>query len=54
MKILPPFAAVVMAIAVAASASAADKIAKIGVLAPMTGGAAADGEETLRGVQMAV
>ncbi len=54
MKILPLFAAVVMAIGVAASASAADKIAKIGVLAPMTGGAAADGEETLRGVQMAV
>ena len=39
---------------VAASATAADKIAKIGVLAPMTGGAAADGEETLRGVQLAV
>ncbi len=54
MKILPLFAAVVIAIGVAASAAAADKIAKIGVLAPMTGGAAADGEETLRGVQMAV
>ena len=54
MRMLSSFAVVMMAVGVAASATAADKIAKIGVLAPMTGGAAADGEETLRGVQLAV
>ena len=54
MRMLSSFAVVMMAVGVAASATAADKIAKIGVLAPMTGDAAADGEETLRGVQLAV
>ena len=54
MKILPPIAAALLAAGLSFSAVAAEKIAKIGVLAPMTGGAAADGEETLRGVTMAV
>lgn len=35
-------------------AAAAEKIVKIGVLAPMTGGSAADGEEMVRGAQLAV
>ncbi len=35
-------------------ASAADKIVKIGLLAPLTGPASADGQEFQRGVQMAV
>ncbi len=37
-----------------ASSSAAEKVVKIGVLAPMTGGSAADGEEMVRGAQLAV
>lgn len=35
-------------------ASAQDKIAKIGVLAPLTGGAAADGDEMVNGAKLAV
>lgn len=35
-------------------AFAADKVTKIGILAPLTGGAAADGEETQRGAQLAI
>ncbi len=54
MKLLPTIVATAVAFCLAAGAVAADKITKIGVLAPMTGGAAADGEETLRGVKMAV
>jgi len=54
MRLLPIITAAALSVGLAVSASAADKIAKIGVLAPMSGGAAADGEETLRGVKMAV
>ena len=36
------------------SANAADKIAKIGVLAPLTGGSAADGNEMVNGAKLAV
>ncbi len=54
MRLLPIITATILALGVAFSANAANKIAKIGVLAPMSGGAAADGEETLRGVKMAV
>ena len=34
--------------------SAADKVVKLGVLAPLTGGSAADGEEMVRGLTLAV
>jgi branched-chain amino acid transport system substrate-binding protein len=44
------FAALVAAI----PAHAADKIAKIGVLAPLTGGSAADGNEIVNGAKLAV
>lgn len=37
-----------------APAQAQDKVAKIGVLAPMTGGAAADGNEMVNGARLAV
>ncbi|MEQ9643243.1 MAG: ABC transporter substrate-binding protein [Alphaproteobacteria bacterium] len=40
--------------ATAMTAQAQDKVSKIGVLAPLTGGAAADGQEMVRGVQLAV
>ena len=43
-----------LAVALTAPAKAEDKITKIGILAPLTGGAAADGEETERGAQLAV
>jgi len=46
-------AAVFLAFCVAPS-FAADKVVKIGVLAPMTGGSAADGEEMVRGAQLAI
>jgi branched-chain amino acid transport system substrate-binding protein len=48
------FLIAILAIAITASARAEDKIAKIGILAPLTGGAAADGEETQRSAQLAV
>jgi len=38
----------------AGSVFAQDKVAKIGILAPLTGGAAADGQEMVNGAQMAV
>src|SRR5450432_2823115 len=46
--------AALAATALTVPASAEDKIAKIGLLAPLTGGAAADGEETQRSAQLAV
>lgn len=45
---------VAAAMAAALTAHAQDKITKIGVLAPLTGGAAADGQEMVNGAQLAV
>lgn len=47
-------AGVAVALAAVLQANAADKVAKIGLLAPLTGGAAADGEEMKRGTQLAI
>jgi branched-chain amino acid transport system substrate-binding protein len=50
-------AIVSLAVAVVASSTtpvSAQEVSKVGVLAPLTGGAAADGEEMVRGVTMAV
>lgn len=41
-------------LALAFAPAAAQEVSKIGVLAPLTGGAAADGEEMVRGVTMAI
>jgi branched-chain amino acid transport system substrate-binding protein len=41
-------------LALAFAPAAAQEVSKIGVLAPHTGGAAADGEEMVRGVTMAI
>ena len=45
---------VVATLSATVAVQAADKTMKIGLLAPLSGGAAADGEESLRGVEMAV
>lgn len=50
----PAPAAVVAAAPTATVPAAGGKVVKIGVIAPLTGGAAADGEEQVRGAQMAV
>ncbi|MGY3387481.1 branched-chain amino acid transport system substrate-binding protein [Bradyrhizobium sp. USDA 3311] len=42
------------ALAAALPARAADRVAKIGVLAPLTGGSAADGNEMINGAKLAV
>jgi branched-chain amino acid transport system substrate-binding protein len=44
----------VVAICAASGSFAAGKVSKIGVLAPLTGGSAADGEEMVRGLTLAV
>jgi branched-chain amino acid transport system substrate-binding protein len=41
-------------LALAFAPAAAQEVSKVGVLAPLTGGAAADGEEMVRGVTMAI
>ena len=47
-------AAIAIATVATLPASASDKVAKIGLLAPLSGAAAADGEEMRRGTQLAI